>query len=244
MGALAHYLESDGIATTQISLIREHTEQIRPPRALWFPFELGRPLGVPDDPPFQLRVLTAALGLLDAPEGPVLEDFPDEAPVTLPEKAEEAAVLACPVSPGGGMDDLTEEEKRQTALIREVAMLRPWYDRYLSERGQTAMVYFDSEDAAAFLSSYASGQSPQAGKKDIPLPAALRFAVQDLKAFYFEALSAQPGKIPPIGARFDQWFWKETAAGSMIRAAKNKCLADEDKKMKMSGMLLIPLGMD
>ncbi len=55
--------------TTQISLIREHTEKIKPPRALWVPFELGRPLGVPNDAAFQNRVITAALDLFEAPSG-------------------------------------------------------------------------------------------------------------------------------------------------------------------------------
>ena len=59
MGGLGHYLEREGLATAQISLIRVHTEKIRPPRALWVPFELGRPLGTPDEPDFQTRVLRA-----------------------------------------------------------------------------------------------------------------------------------------------------------------------------------------
>lgn len=80
MGALGHYLEEEGVATTQISLIREHTESIRPPRALWVPFELGRPLGRPGDAGFQLDVLRAALILLESPTGPVLRDYPGEAP--------------------------------------------------------------------------------------------------------------------------------------------------------------------
>lgn len=79
MGALGHYLEEEGIPTTQISLIREHTVFIRPPRALWVPFELGRPLGRPGDPDFQLDVLRAAFTLLESPTGPVLRDFPTEA---------------------------------------------------------------------------------------------------------------------------------------------------------------------
>ena len=66
MGALAHYLEAEGVPTTQVSLIREHTETINPPRALWVPFELGRPLGAPEDPGLQRRVLMAALNLLEA----------------------------------------------------------------------------------------------------------------------------------------------------------------------------------
>ena len=82
MGGLAHYIEDEGVATTQISLIREHSESIKPPRALWVSFELGRPLGVPDDPAFQKRVLLAALRLLDTDSGPVLEDFGEDAPAS------------------------------------------------------------------------------------------------------------------------------------------------------------------
>ena len=54
---MAHYIEEEGLATTQISLVRLHTEKIKPPRALWVPYELGRPLGQPNDPEFQKRVL-------------------------------------------------------------------------------------------------------------------------------------------------------------------------------------------
>ena len=72
MGALGHYLESEGIATTGISLVREHTEAMQPPRFLWVPFPLGRPLGAPGDAAFQHRVIRAALSLLEAPAGPVL----------------------------------------------------------------------------------------------------------------------------------------------------------------------------
>ena len=80
MGGLGHFLEREGLATTQISLVREHTAVMKPPRALWVPFELGRPLGEPGDAAFQRRVLMAALDLLDAAPDPVLVDFPDDAP--------------------------------------------------------------------------------------------------------------------------------------------------------------------
>ena len=66
---------------------------MQPPRSLWVPFPLGRPLGVPHDTAFQHRVIAAALALLDRPSGPVLEDFPEDAPPV----AEDAAP-ACPVS--------------------------------------------------------------------------------------------------------------------------------------------------
>ena len=77
MSALGHYLEEEGLATVAISLIRPQTEKTKPPRALWVPFELGRPFGPPSDADFQQRVILAALGLLERTDGPVLiEDFP------------------------------------------------------------------------------------------------------------------------------------------------------------------------
>ena len=94
VGGLAHYIEEEGVATTQISLIRPHTEAIKPPRALWVPFDLGRPLGVPNDAELQTRVLLSVLRLLEEPSGPVLRDFPEDPPDT----AGGDVIWACPVN--------------------------------------------------------------------------------------------------------------------------------------------------
>ena len=94
MGAVSHFLEDEGIATTGISLVRVNTERMELPRFLWVPFELGRPFGAPHEPDFQRRVLRAALGLLERRDGPVvLEDFPDDAPVV---DDDEADGWSCP----------------------------------------------------------------------------------------------------------------------------------------------------
>ena len=44
------------------------------------PFELGRPLGIPNDPKFQHRVIAAVFDLLKRERGPVLEDYVEEVP--------------------------------------------------------------------------------------------------------------------------------------------------------------------
>ena len=80
MNALAYFFEDEGVAATGVSLVREHTLGMRPPRLLWVPFEFGRPLGAPNDPDFQRRVIVTALQLLEAERGPILADFPDDAP--------------------------------------------------------------------------------------------------------------------------------------------------------------------
>ena len=93
MGALGHFLEREGIPTVGISLVREHTEKIRPPRALWVTFELGRPFGIPDDAAFQRRVMQGALGLIERTDGPLIADYPEHV-------AEEADFTgwACPIN--------------------------------------------------------------------------------------------------------------------------------------------------
>ena len=78
---MAHMLEERGLATTVIASVLPQVEKTRPPRAVFVPFMLGRPLGEPNDPAFQRRVLMQALGLLERPDGPViLEQFPDDNP--------------------------------------------------------------------------------------------------------------------------------------------------------------------
>ena len=59
------------------------------------PFELGRPLGAPNDKEFQTKVLLSLLNLLERTDGPyIIDDFPEEAP----ESDVDAGVLSCPVS--------------------------------------------------------------------------------------------------------------------------------------------------
>lgn len=242
MGALAHYLEVQGIPTTQISLIREHTETIGPPRALWVPFELGRPLGAPENPGFQRRVLLAALDLLNASKGPMLVDFPDDAPEGKTGSEARMEGWSCPVSFTSAIKQETDPERLRSAFKREVAALRPWYDLSLEKRDRTAMVEFGPDSASDLLAGFAAGDKPATLKAEIPLATALRLAAQDLKAFYFEAATVRPGSASPASGAFNRWFWQETAAGRILKAVKERCLRETDKSLRKTGaMLLVPL---
>ena len=123
MGGLAHYFESAGLPTTQISLIRLHTEKMRPPRALWVPFEFGRPFGPPGDVALQRRVVAKALSLLESGRGPLLVDFAEEAPT---KSADDNQPWACPVllkaPPTNG-----DSPALTNGLQGEIAGLAPWY---------------------------------------------------------------------------------------------------------------------
>ena len=95
-------------------MIRLHSEKIHPPRALWVPFELGRPLGVPHDAAFQSRVLQKLIDLFDIPEGPVLVDFTEDAPGS---GAIDMEGLVCPVQLDASN---TEDETLEMAVVREI----------------------------------------------------------------------------------------------------------------------------
>ncbi|MCJ7686563.1 MAG: selenoprotein B, partial [Desulfobacteraceae bacterium] len=212
MGGLAHYLEEEGLSTTQISLIKPHTETIKPPRALWVSFDMGRPFGEANDAEFQTRVLTAAFKLLDEKEVPVLEDFPEDASYMT-----EDGPWACPVNLEPLDEDLSEEEKLISAFKSEMNQMRNWYDLALEKRGRTTVGVsgVDLEDLADFISAFLSGPFPENPNPDFRLPHTLNLATDDLKAFYMEAITAQPG---PTGTpdQLADWFYGQTAAGKLL----------------------------
>lgn len=75
VGLIQRAIEHQGITTVSLSLLREITEKIRPPRALFVPYPLGYPLGAPNDQALQTRIMLAAFALLARADCPVLETF-------------------------------------------------------------------------------------------------------------------------------------------------------------------------
>ena len=235
---MAHFLEEEGLPTTQISLVRLHTEIIKPPRALWVPFELGHPLGIPNDPVFQKQVLLAALKLLEVPEGPVLEDFSGDIPVS----GEQTTVLACPVTIT--IEDTasgTETEQLCVAFKKEMVSMRPWYDMAVKKRARTT-VGISKLDLGAmgdFICSFLDGNVPENPRQDISLAYELRFTVEDIKAYYYEAVTVQPGMEVSSTKPLSDWFWRDTIAGKTLLAVGEGCIKSGDESLQGYGRRLI-----
>jgi hypothetical protein len=229
VSALGHYLEDEMIPTVSISLIRPHVERIRPPRSLWVPFELGRPLGAPGDPAFQTRVLRAALELLEAEPGPhVLRDFPADAP---------GGEFDAGWKPGVALPPAPSGESGPGALVHqmraEVAALEPAYARHVAEGRTTVGVSgLPVPECVNWVEAFLSGQAPASPRADLPAVQVLRFAVDDLKAYYLEALSAGPGR--PNSVQMQNWFW-DTAAGRAIVGLRAVLSASADKRSQAIG---------
>jgi len=235
VGALGHYLEREGVPTAQISLIREQTAAIKPPRALWVPFMLGRPFGAPDEPEFQRKVLRALLSLFERTSGPVLEDFPEDAPVTT---GDAETNFACPVSFAKAARD---DDDLAAAMQREIAQLAPWYDlaRKRRERTTVGISGLCIEDAANHAASYLTEKPAAPYAAHLSPGVALKRACDDLKAYYYEAVAAQPGNLD--SKSIDHWFWHETAAAKVFLAVQQACLKSSEPSLQPLGKIsLVP----
>lgn len=227
MGALALYIEDEGVPTVQISLVREHTAALKPPRGLWVPFMLGRPLGVPDDPAFQRRVVVAALNLFGRERGPVLADFPEDAPASA--AAENMEGMVCAIDFPQAQKDATLAER----VHAEISQLESWRDIAVKRRGgRTALGAAGApvEQLVDFLAAWADGRPAAPFRGDMPAGNTLRLACEEIRTFYLEALAGQPGTRSPAEAQ--RWFWHETAAGDLMFALHDAISDSADASVK------------
>ena len=202
-------------------------------------FELGRPLGVPNDADFQRRVVTAALDLLESSDGPILTDYPEDAPVSR-QRSDDEEPWVCPINlPAQARDP--NEESNSEALSREISKLAPWYDLAAQKTGRSTVGAsgLDMPDAAAFVVSFLSGEIPQSPVEGARVDRALKWACDDIKAFYYEAMLAQPGA--PTSGDLDDWFWGETTAGSIFFDLQKVLLKNDEEVFQLIGRpFLVP----
>lgn len=178
-------------------------------------------------------MLLAALKLLEAPSGPVLEDFPEDAPVV----GDEPPILACPWVPPADEAPIGDDRQLVDDFRMELTSLRPWYDRALKLRGRTTvgLSRLAPEAFPDFFGAFLEGGLPESPRADVSLDFALRYVADDLKAWYYEAATAQPGAVALTSDQVDAWFWHETVAGKLLRAVRDVCLRSRDEAIKRTG---------
>jgi len=182
------------------------------------------------------RVLTALLKLFETTEGPVLEDFPEDEP-----ESDEVTVLACPVDFGRDTDVSGNADEFLAAFRRELTAMRPWYDMAVNKRQRTTMGVsgINLENLGDFIYAFVKGEPPQDPRHDIPLASTLKFAVEDLKAYYVEGITAQPGQANASSKILQDWFWNKTVCGKVFLALKKACETRPDDMMRMIGTYFI-----
>ena len=200
---------------------------------------MGRPFGVPNDPAFQRRVLLAVLRLLEAPAGPLIEDYPENAPQHATQDGdEEWKPFACPVNFSRAPTDMG-----LAALIqREIAELAPWYDMTREKRGNSkaSLSGLTPAAAATFVTDFIDKPGSVSYRADLSIDFALRLACQDIQTYYQEAVAAQPGARAALEAQ--KWFWEETAASKVFFKVRDLCLLSKDEMLRrFGGRYLVPL---
>ena len=177
-----------------------------------------------------MRVLQSTLALLHRTDGPVvLEDFPDDAP-----DSDSATSLVCPVNfpkpPNPGESDLLR------AVLAETASLAPWHVLFMEAHGRSIATVSGlnidaaARYAAAFLEPDANPDPPE-GKDQA---ATLRFAIEDLRNWRLEAITAQPG-LKPSSTTLADWFWGETAMGALALALHPVLIDSDNQRLRQVG---------
>ena len=205
--------------------MREHTEALAPPRALWVPFMLGRPFGVPGDAAFQRRVLLAALHLLERDAGPVIADFPEDAPIDARPAPEG---LSCPVS----FPVLKKDGSLAQNLIDESTQLSAWHALAVQHRGRSTLgvTALAPTEIVSYLAQWLDGGSPSFIVEGISKGDTLKHACDELRAFYLEAKAMQPGQHS--SRSMQQWFWLETAAGQAVLKIRELAAQSAEPSLK------------
>jgi hypothetical protein len=220
---LARVFEEHGLVTTSISLVREHTEKVKPPRALFVPFPFGHPLGEANDSDLQTAVMRAALALLDRDTGPVLEEYGEDI------YADQDINLA--QASGVSQPETTAD------VAFEVTTLRPYYEQWVSVHAGRTAVGVTRVDQRRFrglvrlLEAYAESREIDVPEwnRDVPLPQYVRWSADDLKAFYLEARMQQ--KPSASFQELNTWLWSQTALSNLLRSVRDRMRAAGDPKL-------------
>jgi hypothetical protein len=205
-------------------LVKEHAARVKPPRTLAVPFPYGSAMGRANDSAFQHKVLAAALGLLKNDDAPVLAEFPNdgEGPVNL---------LQASAVQGDGAKSLSDPADELTSL-------REYYERWVDNQGGRTLLGLTGvaqrrfRGIVRYLQHYSQGVNGETPERPdgVSEPLYIRWCIDDLKAFYYEARMEQ--RSGAAEEDLHRWFWGETAMGNLIVDLGKHMDASEDPEVK------------
>ncbi|MEM7536009.1 MAG: hypothetical protein AAF639_27760 [Chloroflexota bacterium] len=188
---------------------------------------MGRPMGKPNDPTYQMSVIRTAFKLFDAASGPVIEDYPDTIPVKDGRMGYALPVdLVLKVSEIGDVDTLLAQ------VHAEIEGLRSDYEAAVALRGRTTVGASELaiSDLAPYIGVFVKGGKPKSPRKGLPPIPLLKLVVEDLAAYYTETYTHRE-RIDDIEV-MGQWFWEGTKAGRLVLALEAVSLESEDRVLR------------
>ena len=232
-------IDSRGVATVAIGLVRPHIEKTKAPRGLWVPFPLGRPFGEPEDKAFQRRVLMHALSLLERPHGPViLEDFAADAPSMRDNPGWSPQVVLTGMATPAACDVAAWTK----AITAELAKVIPHWEAAQHRFGRTTvgLSRLKPEAWAPFAAQFLTGAVPESPMQGLSPALVVRYIADDMKALYAEA--AQAIGPQPSMAQVNGWFWGKTIAADFLRALRTAAIASKHTGFNTAGSRFIVPG--
>lgn len=212
------------MSTVALSLVREHTVSVKPPRTVFVPFPFGLPFGQPGDAKTQRAILDLAFATLDEPAGPVLVDYRTAGNVE-------------PGSPLQASEVAVDDAARTLDLATEVTLMRRYWEQRLESVGRTAVGLTRVPPArfrgiVRFLEHVLTDAHADTPDRpaDMDVPTFIRSAVDDLRVLYIEArMQTHPHESSVDRQR---WLLGSTALGIFLRTLKERLEASEDPALK------------
>jgi hypothetical protein len=119
-----------------------------------------------------------------------------------------------------------------------VHTLRPSYEQWLAAQAGRTAVGVTRVNQRRFrglvrvLEAYAQGRQIEASEwnREVPVQQFVRWAADDLKAFYLEARMQQ--KPDDSFQELNTWLWSQTALSNPLRAVRDRMRAQGDPKLE------------
>jgi hypothetical protein len=126
------------------------------------------------------------------------------------------------------------------SAITEADSVLPIWQKAKNRLGRTTVGIsgLPPEAAVEYIDRYLS-PDPMLNPKGMAPVSRVRFAIDDIKAFYFEAALASGGL--PSSYQLNEWFWKHTLSGKMILDFQDRARIADNKNLRLiSGSLAPP----
>lgn len=192
--------------------------KIQPPRALWVPFELGRPMGPPGNTGFQQQVLLSALSMVaENTDRAMLRDFDHEDP-----RNENDPAWQPPQT--GNCDNVAAEVEALQAAHRHLVSR--------TGRTSTGVAKVPVNDCAILIDSYRHTPPAHSVREDISPYLMARYAIDDVKSFYIEAALSEGH---PSSTQVHDWFWTQTCLGNTLSQLRQQWMNASEPKLKNLG---------
>ena len=180
-------------------------------------------------------MILAALRLLERETGPVIiEDFADDDPRAQTDPAWRPPSIPVAVA-AGSADSLAARMEAESVLLRSAH--QRWIAQY--RRTTVGLSGLPIGENARYVADWLRGKAPASPREGFSAPLMLRFAIDDVKAYYLEAAAA--GIAKPSSRQLGDWFWNETAAGTAIHGLRAALQASDDERLKLiAGNFMVP----